>query len=140
MRDTITLPSGTTVYADTDPKLIPILERIRENRTRIRVYYGDKDTGKCWNEEYDIMGYIGRTTGNKSLILVYNKRSYGGGILLTDCILKIKETNGGRALYVHPNFKTPQVEAKGTEVYIDGELYGRCETEQRAKRLANKMA
>ena len=137
---TFTTESGTTYQVSTDENLIPVIESLIRNKTRVRVYYGDKQTGKVWNEEYDVRGYIGRTTGNKSPILVYNKRSMGGGLLLTNFILRIVETNSKRVLYTYHNFQAPNVEVMGNEVYIDGEAWGRCKDEAAAKRLALKMA
>jgi hypothetical protein len=58
---------------------------------RIRIDYGDVNTLKSWNETYDVEGYVGATTGDrKAFILVHNKRSMGGGCILTDCILSIR--------------------------------------------------
>lgn len=95
--------NGTFYHKETKKEVIDILESCLRNDTRIVVDYGDTQTGKSWNEEYDIKGYIGRSTGQiKIPLLVYNKRSRGGGGLLDHCIIKISTTNGGAVLYKHP--------------------------------------
>mgnify|MGYP005839716663 CR=1 FL=1 len=84
------------------------IEHVFDNReTRIRVWYGDIKTGKAWPEEWDIMGYIGRSTAdkpeNKIFLLVHNRRSLGGPGLLMDSIVRI-DTTSGRTIYKHPTF------------------------------------
>lgn len=91
---------GTFYKKNTPMDLIEVLERARENRTRIVVDYGDIKTGKSWGEENYIKGYVGRSTGEiKIPLLVYNSRSIGGGGLLDNCILSVKTTKGNRTLY-----------------------------------------
>ena len=58
--------------------------------TRIRVWYGDIVTGKSWDEENDTIGRVGKSTGNVKIpLLIKNKRSSGGGALLSNRIIKI---------------------------------------------------
>jgi hypothetical protein len=77
-------------------------------RRRIRIWYGDTKTGRAWNDEHDIMGYIGRSTGNtesdKIPLLVANKRSLGGGGLLDHCIIRIDDIKAKKTLYKHEKF------------------------------------
>ena len=92
--------NGTFYYLDTPDRLIEVLEDIREKKTRIRIEYGNVDTGKSWGETHDISGTIGRTMGPlKCPILLYNSRSTGGGIILTDCILEIRTSKDKKLLY-----------------------------------------
>jgi hypothetical protein len=95
--------NGTHYNEGTDMKVIEILESARKNDIRIRIFSGDTETGQEWLEEYNIMGYVGRTTGRHSPILVHNKRSFGGGLISIDCILKI--TINKQVVYQHPNYK-----------------------------------
>ena len=91
---------GTFYKKNTPMDLIEVLEQARENRTRIVVDYGDIKTGRSWGEEYDIMGYVGRSTGEiKIPLLVHNSRSMGGGGLLDNCILSVYTSKGHRLLY-----------------------------------------
>lgn len=92
--------NGTSYSVDTCDRVIEVLERCKANRTRIVLDYGDVKTKVSWNEEFDIMGYIGRSNGSiKVPLLIHNSRSLGGGCILTDCILSIKESKGKRVLY-----------------------------------------
>lgn len=136
--------NGTWFYEKTNPLVIQaILNNIHKNR--VRLWYGKN--GKSWNEENDICGYIGRTTGKHFPILVNNSRSYGGGIILTDCIVKMIDTKTGRTLYKHPNFKQSEFIAKNecdipeykATVFCDGAIYSRHKTFKQAERLADFM-
>jgi len=92
--------NGTNYHIDTNDKVIKVLERCRENRTRIVIDYGNVETKESWNEVFDISGYVGRSTGSiKIPLLVHNSRSYGGGSILTHCILSIKESKGKGVLF-----------------------------------------
>lgn len=85
--------NGTYYHDETPDDLIQILETLRQNRTRVKIDYGDTKTGKSWGEVNDICGRIGRSTGTQKIpLLVYNRRSLGGGALLDHCILSIQET------------------------------------------------
>lgn len=96
---------GTFYHAETRDKVIEILESARIDRERIRVYFGDTQTGKDWGEVNDVTGYVGRSTGPiKIPLLVHNSRSMGGGALLDHCIVKIETTKGKRVLYQHENY------------------------------------
>ena len=92
--------NGTYYSVDTCDRVIEVLERCKANRTRIVLDYGDVKTKVSWNEEFDIMGYIGRSNGSINVpLLIHNSRSFGGGCIMTDCILSIKESKGKRVLY-----------------------------------------
>jgi len=71
-------------------------------RQRVRIFLGDTKTGKTCNEENDVTGYIGRSTGSKKIpLLIHNQNSLGGGGILTHCIVAIYTTSG-TCLYKHP--------------------------------------
>ncbi len=95
--------NGYEVNTETPDELVTLLEKLYDGRnTRITIDYGDTKTGKSWNEVYDITGYIGRSTGNPKLfLLVKNKRSSGGGAILTDCILSIRHSNKKNGGYIY---------------------------------------
>lgn len=99
-------------------KLINILLRAYKYKFRIRIWYGDTETGRAWNEEYDIMGTVGRTTGDiKIPILVYNKKSWGGSALLMGSIIRIDDIEEHRTLWKVPNFHVEKMEV----VYKNGD-------------------
>lgn len=98
--------NNTAYHFDTEDTIVDILEKAREEpKTRLRFYYGDVKTGRDWGDIHDQVGYIGRSTGEiKIPLIIYNTRSYGGGALLDDCIVKIETSRGKRVLYEHPNY------------------------------------
>jgi len=80
--------------------LCDTLISLYEKKTRIIIDYGNITTKESWNEKYDITGRICKSTGvNPILILVHNTRSLGGGSIMTDCILNIKNSIGKQTLY-----------------------------------------
>lgn len=99
------IENGTWYNAETPYQVIQILEQCRASRTRIILDYGDTQDGKSWGELHDVCGYVGRSTGGKKIpILVYNRRSYGGGAILTHAIVRIMTSKGKRVLYQHPTY------------------------------------
>lgn len=127
-----------TAYArdDTDPAVMMALHRARQRGDRIRLWYGDTDTGEAWPEEHDVIGYVGRSTGREPVfILVHNSRSTGGPAILTSSVVRIDLTSDGHTLYQHPHF-TPgkwtyhcdaSEEPFYWNVYHNGELHVRFE-------------
>jgi hypothetical protein len=83
---------GTYYYEQTPDAVVQILESSRQSRSRLAISYDGETRPAC--------GYVGRTTGNvKAPILLYNARSMGGMIILTDMITQIRETRTNRVLY-----------------------------------------
>lgn len=104
--------------ATVNDELVYILSRCYEKRNRIRVWYGDTKTGRAWNEEYDIIGRVGRTTGElKVPILVYNARSCGGSEILLSSLIRIVDIKTHRTLWAVPNFHVEKMEV----VYKNGD-------------------
>jgi hypothetical protein len=78
------------------------------SKARIRVWYGNTNTGESWLEEYDTIGTVGRSTGQqKTPLLIKNSRSSGGGGILTNCITRIDVISSKRTIYKHPLFYVP---------------------------------
>lgn len=136
-------------HVETSKAVIDALEYCRKNRIRVKLNYGDIDTGKSWNEEHGTTGYISMSKGNEARfpILVHNERSYGGGGLMDNCILKIQESKGGRIYYKATNFQQTTFEIVPSDlpeythnVNINGKLYSRHRTERAAKLLVNKLS
>lgn len=139
-------PSGTCYHEKTSIEVVNILESLYNHReTRIRIWYGEN--GKSWDEEHGVTGYLGRSTGTiKIPLLINNKRSYGGGALLDQCIVKIVDTKTKQVLYQHPNFTQgkfavvePDTQEYKANVNRDGVIYARCKTLTNAQRLADFM-
>lgn len=92
--------NGTSYHIETSNEVIEVLETCKANKTRIVLDYGDIKTGVSWGEVYDITGTLGRSTGSVKIpILLHNSRSIGGGAILDQCIIGIKESKGGKILY-----------------------------------------
>ena len=141
----IVTESNTFYNEKTKVEVINILEKIRYRGERIQIFYGDTETGKNWNEEYDTFGTIGKSSGRVNMpLLIANKKSIGGGAILTNCIIAIKQSKN--ILYKANNFVEDTYEiVKGDtseypfNTFINGKLYGRHKTELSAKRLIAKL-
>ena len=95
--------NGTFYELNTDNKVIEVLENARKSESRIRIFYGDTITGEDWLEDNDTIGAISRTFGNvKSPILLKRKNSTGGGLILTENIVKI--TIDKKIYYIHDKY------------------------------------
>lgn len=132
---------GTSFHKDTPIGLCNLLNDLRETRTNIRVFLGDTKTGRCWNEEYDVIGRVGRSTGTAKIPLLVPRNAIGGPALLDNCILRIQETYTKAVLYQHPKFVMPefiivptlQAEKYKAEVYHDNAVIARFETVKKAE-------
>jgi hypothetical protein len=146
--------NGTSYHAETPAAVIEVLERARQNRTRIHISYGDTGTGKDWLEEFDAHGYAARSMGPvKVPLLIANRRSIGGGAMLDHCIVRIRSSAGGRVLYQHPayHFGTFAIRPKAEPVTLpggrtlkidvirDGELHAAFESMEKARRWVQKL-
>jgi len=134
---------NNTLYGRKTPrKVIDTLEIAMVAKNRVRVYYGNPSNGESWDEEYETMGYVGRSMGEQKIpLLVHNKNSSGGGALLDDKILKIVDTKTKRVLYQHPKFHTGKFTLCANDntefpfsVYRNGELHANFPTEEKANR------
>lgn len=96
--------NGTHYRADTPPEVVKVLENARESGRTIWVDYGDRETGRSWNEENDVRGRIGRSTGAIKIPLLIEEGEDGGPAMLEHCIVNIMSVESGRILYRHPTF------------------------------------
>lgn len=148
--------NGTSYYNGTNPKVIEALEYARNKGIRISLSYGDKKTGRDWMEENWVDGYVGRSTGvNKIPLLLSNRKSIGGGAILTDAIVRIRYSDGKQILYQHPKYhhavltiRKPIVSTHATPshrdryaaaVYADGHLHAQFRTKLAAERFVKKF-
>jgi hypothetical protein len=112
--ESIVTPDGTHYREGTRPNVIGVLQMVRTSRTRIRIWYGDNETGQSWGDYTD--GYVSRSTGTVKIpIHVYNTRSLGGGAILTRCIVLIETTAGKQEIWRHPSFRPFICDYCGTE-------------------------
>lgn len=148
--------NGTFYHIDTADEIIKVLENARLYDKRVRVFYGNTQTGKDWMEIYDTIGTIGRSCGSiKIPLLIKSKRSFGGGAILDHCIVKI--TIDKETVYKNPKYYLPNMEIKEADdklkdmglfysVFVDGVNTYNCKTKEKAeneilfyKGLRNKM-
>ena len=128
----------THYHEETPDRVRQILESERHSGNRIRVFYGDSETGRDWHEENDVMGYVGRSTGIKPIpLLIHNSRSLGGGAILDHCIIKI--TRDKRVLYMHPEYYHGKHEVRDSDMHEyremvlrDGEIVARFKEQGQA--------
>ena len=141
--------NGTYFKEETNDKVIDLLEDARLNNSRIRIFYGDTSTGKSWLDEYDVLGYIGRSTGETKIpLLISTRSSFGGSALLDSCIVKI--TKDKRTIYEHPKFHIGNVEIKDADsdivkkgylfsVFVDSKLHANFRSKERAENWVEFM-
>jgi hypothetical protein len=146
--------NGTSYDVRTPDEVVAILENARQNRTRLHVSLGDSESGRDWIEENTVHGVIGRSTGSiKIPLLIYNRRSLGGPGLLDHCIVRIRESLGGRVLWSHPRYhhgrleirqKTEPVKLRDgrmltVDVLREGEVQAAFENVTKARRYIGKL-
>lgn len=109
--------NGTYYNENTPNEVIKILEDARRNNTRIRLFLGNLTTGEDWLDEYDTIGYIGRSCGNHKIPILLSKgNSSGGGAILTHCVVRI--TIDKKEVYRNKKYILPNLEVCEN----DGEL------------------
>lgn len=115
----------TTFHKDTVQAVRNILESARATRQRLRLHLGNTVTGELWLEEFDVVGYIGRSTGQSKVpLLIHNSRSHGGPAILDHCILGIQDAESKAWLYRARNMKMPNLNIVHTlELENSGVLY-----------------
>ncbi len=149
--------NGTYFDARTPNEIIRVLENARLDRTRLHISLGYTDgpnAGRDWLEEHDVHGYIGRSMGPiKIPLVVNNRRSHGGPGLLDHCIVRIRESAGGRVLYQHPKYHHGKLEIRQkaepvtlpdgrmltVDVLRDEELHAAFENIEKARRWLRKL-
>lgn len=127
--------------------------------TRARIFYGDRETGQDWHEEFGTIGYIGRSTGYQPIpLLIHNSRCLGGPAILVANIVKLVAIRKQEILWIHPKYHcdwffaveevAPDDPTYTAVVYQQPKdsparlatVYARCKTLEEARRLADFMA
>ena len=146
--------NGTSFDERTPDEVIRVLENARQNRTRLHISLGDTSSGKDWLEEFESHGYVSRSMGPEKVpLLVANRRSLGGGAILTASIVRIRASAGGRVLYQHPDYHHGTLEIRHknepvtlrdgrvlrVEVVQDGKEQAAFEDVTKARRYISKL-
>lgn len=131
---------GTWFSPGTPEIVCQLLENARISRKKIRIFYGDPQTGRDWLEEFDTIGRVGCSTGTlKEPLLITEQETYGGGAILTNRIVKIMALDddlGWGVYYQHPLYHQPDftVESEGStfNVLANGILHATLYTRKSA--------
>lgn len=99
----------------TAPQAARVLEQSRQKGNTVRLILGDVDTGRSWLEEHDVVGRIGRSTGNLKVPLLIEPGAHGGTAIPTACLLAIVDWEGGAFLYRHLAFTPPELQIQRTD-------------------------
>ncbi len=105
--------NGTAYNKNTSNDVIKVLDMYLQGSRdqRVRIFYGDTKTGQDWNEEHDVIGYLGRSCGQFKIPLMISKaNSSGGAAILDHCIIKI--TVEKRTVYKHPKYNCNEFDIK----------------------------
>lgn len=138
---------GNYYHDTTPPAVVQWLDHAMRTGERVRIWLGDRATGKGWLEENDVCGRVGRSTGwKKTALLLASERSNAGSAILADCIVRLDVS--GRTVYTHPGFTLPQISvypdsafpACPWSVEVNGQKgFARFKTETAAKRWSAFM-
>lgn len=91
----------------TKPEVQQAITKAHEDKTKIRIFYGDGDTGQAWCENYGVLGYVKPSRGLESIpLIVQSKRSKGGPMIVMELLVGIFNTDTGQPMYAHKNFET----------------------------------
>lgn len=107
--------------ASTPAPVRKVLERCRMNGKMVRVFHGDRVTGRDWMDEFDTVGRIGRSMGPMKVPLLVPQGENGGGALLSSCIVRIIDVDSNTELYRHPTYHCPELEIRAItdDFYMD---------------------
>lgn len=137
-------PRGMLFGYDTPAAVRRVLEECCASKARVRLFFGDPETGRRWLEEDDVLGRVSATRGPIKLPLLLLSSCPSDGIAISDRnILRITRVRDGVDLYRSPLFQVPNVEVvrgakghSGWTVLYEGEPCVTFVTEGPARRLA----
>lgn len=141
-------PNQTWFEMGTPDKVKQVLEQYRISKKRLRLFYGNPETGKGWNDEHDVLGTVGRSTGSiKIPLLIEKKASRGGSAILCENILRIVDASTKQEVYRNPVYKSPAFEIEAINlkgfthsVSEGGQLLARFKTQSAAEKWVEFMS
>lgn len=133
---------GLFFHPETLPAVRSVLAQAFLNKKTVRIWYGDPSTGKAYPEEFEVLGTVGRSTGQVKVPLLVLPGESGGGAILSHVIVRIdfvetsrtdgpypKVSQSLRNAFKHPNFsagswKTIASDNSGVVVLHEGAVHG----------------
>ncbi|AHF01393.1 hypothetical protein THIAE_06065 [Thiomicrospira aerophila AL3] len=111
----------TTFYKYRTPKKVQsILEGYRKSEEKIRIFYGDYESGRDWLEEYDTVGRVSRSGGLLKVPILVADDECGGPALLDHCIVKLQDVTTGKVLWQHKNYQQPKFHIQEVSEFAHG--------------------
>ena len=118
-----------TKYPDNMPEEVKnILARAYNGKERLRLFYGNLETGEAWPEDHEVIGTISASTGgynkmaNKIPLLIASSRS---GAPIIGSVVAVRDRE--QWLYRHPKFNVGKWKVQADEqkiwVYHNGEKH-----------------
>ena len=122
----------------TPSAVMAAIEAAYTTETRIRVWYSYD--GEVSDDQYQVSGYVGRSTGSGQPLFLFRKRSYSGDLINTRRISRIMDTDTKVVLYEEPGFKMPVYESRGDgNVFRHGTLIAHFDSIDKANRWIAAM-
>lgn len=141
--------NGTAYGWNVPDAVVRELEWARVNGAPVRLFYGDRDTGRSWMDENDVTGTVERSTGLiKTPLLIVKPRDTGGGAILCNAVVRLDARNPAsgavRTRYAHPRFHVPTIALRTSPEHaapgypvaalVNGEVHARFATMGKAER------
>lgn len=100
----------TWFHPDTPVEVRQILERYRESGNRIRIFYGDKETGRDWLEDTCVTGVISRLDGFFRKPILVGDGNDWGSCILDHHLVKLMDVVSRKVLWTHPGYREPSMQ------------------------------
>ena len=101
----------------TSDQLVNIITYLYLTKDKVRLYYGNNETGEVSLDEYDLYGTIGKSTGIiKVPLLIPKINSISGSAISTSLIVGIARTKDKKFVYKANNFKLPVLKLSKSSV------------------------
>lgn len=110
--------TGTWFDYETPSAVRKVIEECRTEGRRVRIFNGDRKTGRSGMCEYDVVGTIGRSTGPMQIPILLTEWEYGGLPVLDASIVRIIDANSKKDLYRHKTFHVPEMEIRPANTHV----------------------
>lgn len=159
--------NGTFYSAEALDGAVLALEYARVNKIRIRIFYAYKTTEEkergvkdsefdvleVWNDEYNCIGYLGRSNGNIKIPILLSSSSSRYGSPILDSRTVLVKTTVGKVLFLADGLKFPEWKVNAdteketcellykTSLMKDFIVYATCRKDfQKAVRYINNLS